>query len=119
MLLNVYPYGKDIIKKKLECILHVVKRVFKSANEARKVLVQKKKTLRQDENKNILTKKNHCKKNHHKVSAVKTQQLTKKLMKELPNYYSLAVQKNKKYIENMRNKIWTGFYHKILTDANP
>lgn len=52
-LLNVYPYGEDFVVKKLECVLHVAKRVFKRANEARKALIQKKKALAQAEKKNL------------------------------------------------------------------
>ena len=44
ILLSTTPYGSDFAVKKLECVLHVAKRVFKRANEARKALIQKKKS---------------------------------------------------------------------------
>lgn len=43
MLLNVFPYGEEFIVKKLECVLHVSKRIFKRASEAKKIITQRRK----------------------------------------------------------------------------
>lgn len=43
MLLDVHPYGEDFLVKKIECVLHVKKRVYKRAAEGKKALTQKKK----------------------------------------------------------------------------
>ena len=43
MLLDTHPYGEDFVVRKLECVLHVAKRVFKRANEAKKILTQRRK----------------------------------------------------------------------------
>lgn len=38
MLLDTFPYSEEVIVKKLECVLHVAKRIFKRASEAKKIL---------------------------------------------------------------------------------
>ena len=43
ILLSTTPYGSNFAVKKLECLLHVAKRVFKRANEAKKHLFKRKK----------------------------------------------------------------------------
>lgn len=106
MLLNTQPYGEDFIVKKLECVLHVAKRVFKRASEAKKILTQARKAAKKDEKKK-------------KIPAVKTQDLTIKLMKELSRNYGLAIKRHPDSVEEMRKEIWAGFYHKISTDSNP
>ena len=62
MLLDVLPYGEELIVKKLECVLHVVKRVCNRANEARKSLIQRKKALKQTEKEKDVPKKCKAKK---------------------------------------------------------
>ena len=62
MLFDVLPYGEELIVKKLECVLHVAKRVFKRANEARKSLIQRKKALKQTEKEKDVPKKSKAKK---------------------------------------------------------
>lgn len=96
----------DFIVKKLECVLHVAKRVFKRASEAKKILTQARKAAKKDEKKK-------------KIPAVKTQDLTIKLMKELSTNYGLAIKRHPDSVEEMRKEIWAGFYHKISTDSNP
>lgn len=132
-LLESEPYGEDFEVKKLECVLHVAKRVFKRANEARKALIQKRKAVKQAETtkdsedtpkkrtpKKVAAKKTPSKPSaQKKVPAVKTQTLTVKLMKELSTNYGLAVRRNVNSVEGMRKEIWAGFYHKISTDAKP
>ncbi|CAH2088980.1 unnamed protein product [Euphydryas editha] len=126
MLLNTQPYGEDFIIKKLECVLHVAKRVFKRASEAKKILTQARKAAKKDEKKNpekksaaktVVAKKRKTvvKKN----PTVKTQDLTIKLMKELSRNYGLAIQRHPDSVEEMRKEIWAGFFHKISTDSNP
>ncbi|CAH2105037.1 unnamed protein product [Euphydryas editha] len=56
MLLNTQPYGEDFIVKKLECVLHVAKRVFKRASEAKKILTQARKATKKDEKKTPVKK---------------------------------------------------------------
>lgn len=46
-------------------------------------------------------------------------QLTLNLLKNLSEYYCLAVRRNSDSVENMRTAIWATFYHKSSTDANP
>ncbi|CAH2105036.1 unnamed protein product [Euphydryas editha] len=54
-----------------------------------------------------------------KNPAVKTQDLTIKLMKKLSRNYGLAIQRHPDSVEEMRKEIWAGFFHKISTDSNP
>lgn len=123
MLLNTKPYGEDCIVKKLECVLHVAKRIFKRASEAKKVLTQARKGTNKAEKKTTATKsaakKVVAKKNKTIIKKVKTQDLTIKLMKELSKNYGLAIQRHHNSVEEMRKEIWAGFYHKISTDSNP
>uniref|UniRef100_A0ABD2VXP0 Mutator-like transposase domain-containing protein n=1 Tax=Trichogramma kaykai TaxID=54128 RepID=A0ABD2VXP0_9HYME len=51
MLLDTSPYGDSFEVKKLECALHVKKRLYKRSAEAKKALTQKKKALAIDEKK--------------------------------------------------------------------
>ncbi|KAL7307786.1 hypothetical protein TKK_0000111 [Trichogramma kaykai] len=97
MLLDTSPYGDSFEVKKLECVLHVKKRLYKRSAEAKKALTQKKKALAIDEKKKESSKPPI----------------------ELSTYYGLAVLRNKDSIEDMRKKIWAGFYHEISTDKQP
>lgn len=45
--------------------------------------------------------------------------MTLNLLKNLSEYYCLAVRGNSDSVENMRTAIWATFYHKSSTDANP
>ena len=43
-LLDAQPYGKNVVVKKKECVLHVKKRMYRRAKEAKKLLTQARKT---------------------------------------------------------------------------
>ena len=130
MLLETFPYGENVTVKKLECVLHVAKRIFKRASEAKKTLTQRRKAetakRKAEEKQTKEVKKTSSKKKTaakkrktDSLPKVKTVDLTIKLMKELSTNYGLAVQRNKDSVEGMRNEIWAGFYHKISTDSKP
>lgn len=51
--------------------------------------------------------------------AVKTTDLTGKIMKQMSTNYSLAIQRYPDSITEMKREIWAGFYHLISTDAEP
>lgn len=126
ILLDTAPYGEDFVVKKLECVLHVAKRIFKRAKDAKKILTQKRKAAKKDAKepspKKKAAKKVVVKKKKvviKKVPVVKTQDLSIKLMKELSTNYSLAIRRNLNSVEDMRREIWAGYYHKISTDSNP
>lgn len=125
MLLNTHPYGEDFVVKKLECVLHVAKRIFKRASDAKKILTQRRKAgsaeLKDGEKKTkkVAAPKKVVKKPKVVIKKVKTADLTIKLMKELSTNYSLAIQRNSNSVECMRNEIWAGYYHKISTDSKP
>lgn len=124
------PYGDDFVIQKLECVLHVGKRMFrhlkdikKTITEARKIKrAEEKKKLEQDGNASQEKPKTRQPRKNVKSSLPappKTTDLTGKVMKEMSNHYSLAIQRNPDSLEDMKNEIWAGFYHKISTDAKP
>lgn len=123
-LLSTAPYGEEFIVKKLECVLHVAKRIFKRANDAKKILTQRRKAAKKDKaqtpaQKTPAKKVVKKKKVAITVPKVKTQDLTIKLMKELSTNYGLAIQRHPDSVEEMRREIWAGYYHKISTDKKP
>ncbi|KYN07998.1 hypothetical protein ALC62_01024 [Cyphomyrmex costatus] len=118
-LLDVSPYGDEVIVKKKECVLHVKKRMFKRAKDAKKELTQLKKlksTLEQS-GKNTTKTKGTNKRASAKTE--KTAQLTNTVMQELSTFYGLAVLRNANSVDDMRTAIWATYYHKCSTDANP
>ena len=56
--------------------------------------------------------------NKGKVDKIKTTKLTGKVVREMSTYFSLAIQRHPESIVDMKKEIWSGFYHKISTDAN-
>lgn len=102
LLLSTAPYGENFFVKKLECVLHVAKRIFKRASEAKKILTQARKAAKKDEIKPSPKKKGAAKKVIvkkktaviKKAPVVKTQDLTVKIMKELSTIYGLAIQRH-------------------------
>lgn len=119
-LKDVDPYEKVVIVKKKECVLHVKKRLFKRAKDAKNELTRLKKTkkkLEEDQNKKSSStwKKTAAKKRNGEKTAL----FTNKVMKEMSTYYELAVRRNPNSVENMRKAIWATFFHKISTDSNP
>ena len=127
-LKDAFPYGEELQVNKMECVLHVKKRMYKRARDAKKNLTQMKKTqktLHDEEEKRTTSKRNakgiavtsRARKNPK--SKVKTAAFTNKVMLELSTYYELAIRRNPDSIEGMRNAIWATFYHKISTDEHP
>jgi len=116
-LLDTKCYGDNFIVKKKECILHVQKRMFRKAKEAKKQLTQLKKAKKQADNPK--EKNTKSKRKRSIQSAPKTVQLTNKLMKDLSTYYGLAIRRHPESIEDMRNAVWATYYHKISTDKAP
>lgn len=115
-LLDTKPYGDDFVVCKKECVLHVKKRLYKRALDAKKKHAQLKKATKKltEEGKKIQQK---AKKSKDKKP--KCQQLTIKLLQELSTYYGLAIRRNSDSTERMRSEIWAAYYHKISTDENP
>jgi len=124
-LKDASPYGEDLEVNKMECVLHVKKRIYKRAKDAKKNLTQFKKSQRilQDNNENLQeTPKRKASRTSSKkpmTPKVKTAAFTNKIMLELSTYYELAIRRNPNSIKEMRNDIWATFYHKISTDAKP
>ena len=82
--------------KKLECVLHVAKRIFKRISDAKKILRPKKKKT-----KKVAAPKKVVKKPKVMIKKVKTADLTIILMKEISKNYSLAIQRNSNSVEGM------------------
>lgn len=101
-----------LVLKKNKCILHVKKRMFKRASEAKKRLRQLKKR------KNNLNVKTKHKVRHSTESAPKAAQLTIKVMKDLSTYYGLAIHRNPNSIEKMRHAILATYHHKISNETS-
>ncbi|KYN12200.1 hypothetical protein ALC57_15632, partial [Trachymyrmex cornetzi] len=99
-LLETAPYSDDFVVKKKECVLHIKKRMYRRAKEAKKQLTQQKKALNQVGS---------------KVAAT----LTNKVMQDLSLYYGLAIQRHPDSVEDMQREIWANYYHKISTDEKP
>ncbi|KYN05239.1 hypothetical protein ALC62_03858 [Cyphomyrmex costatus] len=112
---NILGQLNEIFKK--ECVLHVKKRLYRRANEAKKQLAQIRKSAKRETAKQLSVKK--IKKGTKSTKKTKSVELTIKLMKELPIYFELAVRRHPESIEDMRNAIWATFYHKISSDDEP
>ena len=130
-LLDAQPY-KDFIVQKLECVLHVGKRMFRRLKEVKKTLTQIKKLKKKEEDKIKEQEKKEgaenpppakrgrrSKNDPHAEKPAKTTDLTGKVMKEMSLFYSLAIQNNPDDLQAMKNAIWAGYYHRISTDKNP
>lgn len=133
-LVDSNPYT-DFIVKKLECVLHVGKRMFRRLKEAKKTLTEARKIKKKQEEK-IKKEQEEKEKESKKKAAeppkkrrkkgdppvekpVKTADLTGKTMKEMSLFYSLAIQNNPDSIEKMKRDILAGYYHRISTNENP
>ncbi|KMQ84720.1 hypothetical protein RF55_17253 [Lasius niger] len=111
-LLDKQPYGEEFIVKRKECVLHVKKRMYRRAKEAKKSLTQRKKEKQKDAQASTKTKSKIQPKS-------KKMQLTNKLMQDLSLYYGLAIRRHTDSVENMKKEIWATFFHKISTDEEP
>ncbi|XP_071050642.1 uncharacterized protein [Onthophagus taurus] len=92
-LLNLNPY--DILIEKLECYLHVKKRMgsrCRSLKKANKSLGGKSKT---------------------------TLKLTVNLINKLQKYYGLAIMRHQDNVDEMHKAIWATFHHLSSSDKNP
>lgn len=105
-VLEHQPYGVEFVINKLECVLHVGKRLYKRLMDVKKQIT----LLRKQEKKDTVQV---LKKKKQKVE--KTANFSGKTIREMSTYYSLAIQRHPDSVENMRNEIWAGFYHKIST----
>ncbi|GAB1860682.1 Mutator-like transposase domain-containing protein [Camponotus japonicus] len=114
-LLEATPYGDNFLVKKRECVLHVKKRLYRRAMEAKKQLTLKNKARKQQEGEDGKSKS----KSRRKSTEPKTAALTNKLMQDLSLYYGLAIRRHPDSVEEMRKEIWATYYHKISTDENP
>lgn len=90
-IIDFNPYDEEV--KKLECVLHVKKRMG--------------------------TRLRNEKKKHKGIGGKGTGKLTDKLIDDLTEYYKLAILRNTDSTENMRKAIWATYYHKISTDDEP
>ncbi|CAH2100789.1 unnamed protein product [Euphydryas editha] len=92
-LIDLNPY--DIPVAKLECYLHVKKRMgtrCRNVKKTNKKLGGKSKT---------------------------SQKLTVNLINKLQKYYGLAIMRNQDNVDEMYKAIWATFYHFCSTDKNP
>lgn len=129
------PYG-DFIIKKLECVLHVGKRMFRYLKELKKTLIQKEKLRKAEEKKKAeelkqqkeLAKETPAKQIRKRRKLTdgpapppppKCTDLTGPVMKKISFYYSLAIQSHPDSKEDMKKAIWAIYYHLTSTDANP
>ena len=94
------PYGEELQVNKMECVLHVKKRMYKRARDAKKNLTQMKKTQKtlHDEEEKRTTSKRNAKDNAVTSRArknpkpkVKTAAFANKVILELSTYYELAI----------------------------
>ena len=122
------PYGDELEVKKLECVLHVKKRLYKRAKDAKKNLTQQRnsrKILEKNEIDKTATKRTSrgkavATRSKKKTEPnVKTAALTNKVMLQLSSYYERAIRQNSNSIDGMLRDIWATFQHKISTDAHP
>lgn len=111
-LINAFPYGNEFEVKKLECVLHVKKRMFKRLSEAKKKLTQLNKVMKK-------TSSTSSSKRTSKKKTGKKAQLTINLMKDLSTYYGLTIRRYPDSVEDMKNAVWATYYHKISTDETP
>jgi len=109
-LLDKQPYGEKFTVKKKECVLHVKKRMYRRAKEAKKLLTQQRKQKQKDTS---------TKAKSRRKSEPKKVQLTNKLIQDLSLYYGLAIRRHTDSVENMKKEIWAAFFHKISTDEEP
>ena len=92
-LLDAKPYGDELAVKKSECVGHVKKRM------GSRLRTGKKKT------------KN--------VGGKGEGKLTDKLIRDLTNYYGLAIIRNPNSVSEMKKEIYATFYHKCSTNDKP
>lgn len=92
-LLNLNLY--DVPVEKLECYLHVKKRM---GTRCRNVKKQKKGLGGKSKN---------------------TMKLTDKLINKLQKYYGLAITRHQDHVDEMYKAIWATFYHLSSSDKNP
>ena len=127
-LKDASPYGEELQVNKMECVLHVKKRMYKRAQNAKKQVTQQKKAQKILENAENETEKptprsknqrGAAKKKVTSAPKIKTAALPNKVMLELSTYYELAIRRNPTYVDAMRKDVWATFYHKISTDENP
>lgn len=123
-LLDAQPYGADFVINKLECVLHVGKRMYKRLKDAKKNLTQLQKAEKQLQGKTAKNKgapkgKMQKAKKQPGQKAEKTAKFTDKLIRDMSTYYNLAIQRYPDSVEDMKKEIWAGFYHKISTDDKP
>ncbi|XP_011858297.1 PREDICTED: uncharacterized protein LOC105555866 [Vollenhovia emeryi] len=90
-IIDFNPYNVPV--KKLECVLHVKKRMGSR--------------LRSE------------KKKHKGIGGKGSGKLTDKLINDLTAYYGLAITRHIDSIEDMKNTIWATYFHKCSTDKNP
>lgn len=127
-LKDAAPYGEKLQINKMECVLHVKKRMYKRARDAKKNLTHQKKAqkIREDADKED---KKPARRSYRKTGTAKskvksapkiqTATLTNRVMLDLATYYELAVRRNSNCVDAMRDEIWATYYHKISTDENP
>lgn len=89
-LLDSKPYGDDFVVKKCECVGHVQKRMGTRLRNVKK---------------------------EQKIGG--KGKLTDSVIKELTNYYGLAIRRNSNSVEDMEREIMATYYHKISTNDNP
>lgn len=90
-IINLKPYGDNVIINKKECVGHVQKRMGSRLRECKK-------------------------KNKHLGGKNK---LTGKLVDKLSVYYGLTIRRNYNSVESMKQAIWATFYHYSSTDNQP
>lgn len=129
-LLQKQPYGENFIIHKLECILHVGKRMFKRLRDLKKQLTAAKKVKKEQEKQQQEEQKakksgappaKRSKKSEPpKVEEEDAKQnLTDKVIREMSTYYALAIQRHENSTDAMKNEIMAGYHHKISTDEFP
>lgn len=133
-------YG-DFEIKKLECVLHVGKRMYKRLKEAKKQFTQHQKEKKKQEielankksapeqkvpkkkvvalKKGIVQEKKPAKSKKKVEKSKPVQKFTDKLIREMSTFYSLSIQRHPDSIENMKKDILAGYYHRISTDEQP
>lgn len=118
-LLEEDPYNGDPVIEKLECVLHVKKRMYRRVKEAKKLLNQYAKAKKQLEAAgNEKAGKQSAPKKKKEIKP-KTMLLTNKIMLKLSTYYGLAIMRNINSLEEMKKAVWATFYHITSTDENP
>ena len=91
-ILDFNPYD-EVEVKKLECVLHVKKRM------GSRLRAEKKK--------------------HKGIGGKGQGKLTDKLINDLTAYYGLAITRHTDSQEEMKNAIWATYHHKCSTDTAP